>query len=112
MMIGIDNSFLLSSNLFIEEYLRKCDDTQMREIAVFALELSTLVFVANFSRLVILKDINDDIFGAQNVNIKGILVRTGKYIDNIEAKYPNQPTRIVDTFADAVDWLMSQHFSI
>ncbi|XP_031622085.1 haloacid dehalogenase-like hydrolase domain-containing protein 2 isoform X2 [Contarinia nasturtii] len=57
-------------------------------------------------------DINDDIFGAMNVGIKGILVKTGKYIANIEDKYPNKPTKIVDSFADAVDWLISENFTV
>lgn len=58
------------------------------------------------------KDINDDIFGAQNIGIKGILVKTGKYIDNIEAKYSNKPTKIADSFADAIDWLISKDFVV
>ncbi|XP_055311141.1 haloacid dehalogenase-like hydrolase domain-containing protein 2 isoform X2 [Sitodiplosis mosellana] len=57
-------------------------------------------------------DINDDIFGAQNVGMKGILVKTGKYIDNIEAKYSNKPTKIAESFADAVDWLISEQFVV
>lgn len=48
-----------------------------------------------------------------NVGIKGILVKTGKYIDNIELKYPNQhPTKIVASFSGAVDWLSSENFTI
>ena len=43
-----------------------------------------------------MKDINDDIFGAMDVGMKGILVKTGKYIENIETKYTNQPTHIAD----------------
>lgn len=58
------------------------------------------------------KDINDDILGAMNVGLKGILVKTGKYIDKIEEKYPNKPTKIVDTFADAMEWLINENFCI
>lgn len=58
------------------------------------------------------KDINDDILGAMNVGMKGILVKTGKYINNIEKKYPNKPTKIADSFADAVDWLINEQFII
>lgn len=47
-----------------------------------------------------------------NVGMKGILVKTGKYITNIETKYSNQPTKIVDTFANAVDWLITEQFDI
>lgn len=60
----------------------------------------------------VIKDINDDIFGAMNVGMKGILVKTGKYIDNIEEQYPNKPTKIADSFADAVDWLINEQFII
>lgn len=59
-----------------------------------------------------IKDINDDIFGAMNVGMQGILVKTGKYIENIEAKYTNKPTHIADSFAAAVDWLIDKQFSI
>lgn len=58
------------------------------------------------------KDINDDIFGAMNVGMKGILVKTGKYIENIEKKYTNKPTHIADSFAAAVDWLIAEQFNI
>lgn len=46
------------------------------------------------------------------VGMKGILVRTGKYIDNIEANHTNQPTHIADSFAEAVDWLIAEQFNI
>lgn len=58
------------------------------------------------------KDINDDIFGAMNVGMKGVLVKTGKYIENIEDKYPNKPAHIADSFASAVDWLIAEKFNI
>lgn len=45
-----------------------------------------------------------------NIGIKGILVKTGKYIQNIETKYNKQPTRIVETFADAVELLIKSDF--
>lgn len=47
-----------------------------------------------------------------NVGMKGILVKTGKYIDKIECEYEKQPTGIVETFSDAVDFLCDQHFFI
>lgn len=59
-----------------------------------------------------IKDINDDIFGAMNVGMKGILVKTGKYIENIETKYTNKPTHIADSFAASVDWLIGKQFNI
>lgn len=57
------------------------------------------------------QDISDDVFGAMNVGMKGILVKTGKYIDNIEANYTNKPTHIADSFAAAVDWLIAEQFN-
>lgn len=59
-----------------------------------------------------MKDINDDVFGAMNVGMKGILVKTGKYIENIETKHTKQPTHIADSFAAAVDWLIGKQFTI
>lgn len=47
-----------------------------------------------------------------NIGMKGILVKTGKYIDNIECRYEKQPTSIVETFSDAVDFLLDQNFYI
>lgn len=44
--------------------------------------------------------------------MKGILVRTGKYIADIEKKAPIQPTNVADSFSDAVDWLYNHDFSI
>lgn len=58
------------------------------------------------------KDINDDIFGAMNAGLKGILVKTGKYINNIEEKYPDKPTKIANSFADAVELLIKENFHI
>lgn len=46
------------------------------------------------------------------IGIKGILVKTGKYIDGIERNYEMKPTRIVDTFAHAVDLLVEANFQI
>lgn len=47
-----------------------------------------------------------------NVGMKGILVKTGKYIDGIEQRSETQPTRIVDTFSHAVDLLIAANFRI
>lgn len=47
-----------------------------------------------------------------DIGIKGILVRTGKYIENIESKYSKKPTRIADSFADAIEWLITSNFEI
>lgn len=47
-----------------------------------------------------------------NVGMKGILVKTGKYIENIESTAVNPPTKVIDSFADAVDWLLQHKLTI
>lgn len=59
-----------------------------------------------------IKDLNDDVCGAMNIGMKGILVKTGKYIANIEATAKVQPTRVCDSFAAAVDWLIQEQLTI
>lgn len=44
--------------------------------------------------------------------MKGILVKTGKYIENIETTARIPPTKVIDTFADAIDWLINEKFTI
>lgn len=44
--------------------------------------------------------------------MKGILVRTGKYLKNIEATASHPPTKVIDTFATAVDWLLQEKLTI
>lgn len=50
--------------------------------------------------------------GAMNVGMKGILVKTGKYLPNIEATAAQPPTQVLDSFAHAVDWLLQENFTI
>lgn len=58
------------------------------------------------------QDLNDDVCGAMKAGMKGILVRTGKYIENIESTAENPPTKVIDSFADAVDWLLEEKLTI
>ncbi|XP_039950772.1 haloacid dehalogenase-like hydrolase domain-containing protein 2 [Bactrocera neohumeralis] len=46
----------------------------------------------------------DDIAGAMKIGLKGIQVKTGKYLPNITV--PDQPTVIVENFSKAVDWII------
>lgn len=45
--------------------------------------------------------------------MKGILVKTGKYLPNIElTMQPNQPTNTLDSFHHAVEWLIEENLTI
>lgn len=45
----------------------------------------------------------DDVQGAMNVGMKGILVKTGKYLPDVKIDHP--PTALLDNFAEAVKFL-------
>ncbi len=45
-------------------------------------------------------DLRTDILGAQACGIRGVLVRTGKFRTSVLAESPEQPHRILDSFAD------------
>lgn len=47
-----------------------------------------------------------------NVGMKGILVKTGKYIENIESTATQAPTKVINSFSDAVDWLIEKKFKL
>ncbi|KAH7951674.1 hypothetical protein HPB52_011201 [Rhipicephalus sanguineus] len=51
-------------------------------------------------------DVRDDIDGAQQVGIRGILVQTGKYMVGDEIKIENRPWALVPSFVDAVDMIL------
>lgn len=55
---------------------------------------------------------NDDACGAVEIGMKGVLVRTGKYIENVEANARVPPTRVLDSFAAVVDWLIQKNFTV
>lgn len=48
-------------------------------------------------------DANDDIAGALKNNIRGIQVKTGKYLPDVKSELP--PTALVENFAEAVEWI-------
>ncbi len=53
--------------------------------------------VLNLSDLVIVgDDIEFDILGSQKQGLSGVLVKTGKYLENVEEKYDLKPTLIVE----------------
>lgn len=52
-----------------------------------------------------LQDPNDDVAGAMKIGLKGIQVKTGKYLPNITV--PEQPTAVVENFSEAVDWIIN-----
>lgn len=54
-----------------------------------------------------LKDANDDVEGAINAGMSGILVRTGKYRSKIEDSMVKKPLLVANNFSDAVDYLIS-----
>lgn len=51
-------------------------------------------------------DVQDDVDGAQQVGIRGILVQTGKYLDGDEEKIENPPWAVVPSFVEAVDTIL------
>ena len=51
-------------------------------------------------------DLRDDVGGAQNAGIAGVLVRTGKYRPADENDPEVVPVRIVDDFSAAVDLVL------
>ncbi|TMW49296.1 hypothetical protein DOY81_005596 [Sarcophaga bullata] len=52
-------------------------------------------------------DTKDDIIGAMNVGLKGIQVKTGKYLPDVVAEPP--PTALVENFSEAVDWILKNN---
>jgi len=58
-------------------------------------------------------DANDDIAGALRIGMRGILVKTGKYIEGIENTIePFKPTVTLNNFSEAVDFLEENNFEI
>ncbi|XP_002067164.2 haloacid dehalogenase-like hydrolase domain-containing protein 2 [Drosophila willistoni] len=52
-------------------------------------------------------DANDDIVGAMSLGMQGVLVKTGKYLPDVEVTPP--PTALVDNFSNAVDWIIEKN---
>lgn len=55
-------------------------------------------------------DVRDDIDGAQQVGIRGILVQTGKYMAGDETKILNRPWAVATSFVDAVDTILGPKY--
>ena len=53
----------------------------------------------------------DDIQGAQNTGMQGILVKTGKYRDKDESKLDREPLFVADDFSKAVDFILANFIS-
>uniref|UniRef100_A0A0C9SBW1 Haloacid dehalogenase-like hydrolase domain-containing protein 2 n=1 Tax=Amblyomma americanum TaxID=6943 RepID=A0A0C9SBW1_AMBAM len=51
-------------------------------------------------------DVRDDIDGAQQVGMRGILVQTGKYMPGDENKIANRPWAVAASFVEAVDAIL------
>jgi ribonucleotide monophosphatase NagD (HAD superfamily) len=50
-------------------------------------------------------DIVNDVRGAQVLGLRGVLVRTGKFLPDDLAKVPDPPDRVLETIADLPDLL-------
>lgn len=53
-------------------------------------------------------DVRDDIGGAQKVGLRGILVKTGKYMSGDEFKIDPRPWATVPSFVEAVDLILGE----
>ena len=53
-------------------------------------------------------DVEADIGGAMAVGIRGLLVRTGKYVAGAEKLVESSPTAVVDDLEGAVEWVLSR----
>ena len=56
-------------------------------------------------------DVNDDIYGALQHGMKGILVKTGKYLDGDEDSINPKPTATVADIDEAVEWIIKHNKS-
>lgn len=55
-----------------------------------------------------MKDALDDVQGAINAGMNGILVKTGKYRPNDESKI-SSPIYVADDFSQAVEFILKNH---
>lgn len=55
----------------------------------------------------IFQDVRDDIAGAQAVGMKGFLVQTGKYRVGDENTITPPPTKVYESFVEAVEMILS-----
>ncbi|KAJ3038847.1 Haloacid dehalogenase-like hydrolase domain-containing protein 2 [Rhizophlyctis rosea] len=54
-------------------------------------------------------DVRDDVGGAMEVGMRGVLVKTGKYQSGDENNKGVKPTKVVEDFAEAVDWILTEY---
>ncbi|XP_023170253.1 haloacid dehalogenase-like hydrolase domain-containing protein 2 [Drosophila hydei] len=54
-------------------------------------------------------DANDDIAGAMQAGMQGILVKTGKFLPEVAASISPPPTAVVKNFGEAVDWILCKN---
>ncbi|EPB71212.1 HAD hydrolase family [Ancylostoma ceylanicum] len=74
------------------------------ESAFFRMGASTLGSDIDLANTVMIgDDAKDDVLGAINCGMKGILVRTGKYRKGDELQIPQERRNCVESFAEAVD---------
>ncbi|RWS23595.1 haloacid dehalogenase-like hydrolase domain-containing protein 2 [Leptotrombidium deliense] len=64
-----------------------------------------LSFCTHFSNL---KDVRDDIHGAQSVGMIGMLVKTGKYQEGDENKINPQPDFVFNSVVEAIDAILKE----
>jgi HAD superfamily hydrolase (TIGR01458 family) len=72
--------------------------------AFFELALAELD-IAPAAALMIGDDVESDVGGALDAGLRAVLVRTGKYREEVAAASPIEPTAIVDSIADVPDLL-------
>ncbi|KAK6759018.1 hypothetical protein RB195_016316 [Necator americanus] len=78
------------------------------ESAFFHMGASTLGNDIDLANSVMIgDDAKDDVLGAINCGMKGILVRTGKYRKGDELQIPQERRNCVESFAEAVDMIES-----
>lgn len=66
---------------------------------------SFLIFIIK----ICFQDARDDVGGAQAINIKGILVKTGKYTPGDESLITPLPMATVENFSAAVDLIIQNN---
>ena len=66
----------------------------------------------NLTRSVMIGDKDTDVLAARNLNMRGILVRTGfgvSQLDTVKRWSDFQPSYIADDLLDAANWLLATH---
>lgn len=63
--------------------------------------------VAAHEAVMVGDDVRDDVGGAQQWGLQGVLVKTGKYCAGDESAHGVHPDAAVADFSAAVDWILS-----